>query len=105
MLAGPTCTLRVRRSGYVDLLRSYKILINGTRVGKIARNSVLDLNVPSGPITIEARIDWARSRPLMIVATPNQKIEIEVSNRWGADLWALTFGFRSYLTLEQVPSS
>ena len=81
MPAGPTCMLRVRRFGYADWLRSYKILINGARVGKIARNSVLDLKVPIGPLTIKARIDWARSRPLTIVATPNQKIE--VSNRRG----------------------
>jgi hypothetical protein len=58
-----TCKLRViRRSGYADYLRSYKIFINGAQVGAIARNSVLDVVAPSGTLTIEAQIDWGRSR-------------------------------------------
>ena len=101
------CAIRiVRRSGYSDALRSYKILINGAAVGSIARNSVLDLAVPSGPLTIEARIDWVRSPPLAVEAVPGQKIEIEVSNYWGAllGLWGVTFGYRSYLMLKRLPA-
>jgi hypothetical protein len=108
MPADATCALRiVRHSGYADVLRSYKTFINGVHVGAIARNSVLDLQVPSGPVTIEARVDWGRSRPLTIEATPNQRIEVEVFNTWGALLaiWAVTFGYRSYLTLKQRPGS
>jgi hypothetical protein len=107
MVTGATCMLRiVRRSGYADALRSYRIFINGTAVGSIARNSVLDLEVPSGPLTIEARVDWGRSRPLAIEALPSKKFEIEVSNHWGAllSLWAATFGYRSYLMLKQLPT-
>jgi hypothetical protein len=56
MPAGPTCTLKiVRHSGYADRLRSYSIFVDGKQVGTIARNSVLDLEVPAGPCTIEAR--------------------------------------------------
>jgi hypothetical protein len=107
MVTGATCMLRiVRRSGYADALRSYKIFINGTAAGSIARNSVLDLEVPSGPLTIEARVDWGRSRPLAIEVAPGKKLEIEVSNHWGAllSLWAATFGYRSYLILKQLPT-
>jgi hypothetical protein len=106
MLANTTCKLRIiRRSGYVDFLRSYKIIINGLEVGTITRNAALDIDVPSGPLRIEARIDWGRSRPLLIEPSPNQRIEIEVSNHWGALLaiWAITFGYRSYLALKQLP--
>jgi hypothetical protein len=107
MPAGSTCVLNlVRGSGYTDRLRSYKIFVNGAQVGTLARNSGLDIEIPSGPLTIEARIDWGRSRPLTIEATPNQKIEVEVLSHWGAllSLWAITFGFRRYLTLKQLPS-
>ena len=71
-------------------------------VGSIARDSVLDLEVPSGSLTIEARIDWGRSRSLTIEAMPGKRFDIEVSNHWGAlcALWAITFGYRSYLTLK-----
>ena len=81
MPAGAICMLRlVRRSGFADWLRRYKIFIDGAQVGTIARNSVLDLEVPSGPLTIGAHIDWARSQPLTIEATPDQRTEVEVSN-------------------------
>ena len=105
MTSGTASALRIiRHSGYADLLRSYEIIVNGTRVGRLPRDSVLNLEVPSGPITIEARLDWGRSRPLTIEAAPGKTIEVEVSNTWGAllALWGATFGFRSYLTLEQL---
>ena len=70
---------------------------------------MLNIEVPSGALNIEARVDWLRSRPLLIEATPDQKIEIEVSNRtgglWAITLWATTFGFRSSLVLEQLPNA
>jgi hypothetical protein len=108
MSTGATCMLRlVRGSGYADSLRRYKIFINGAQVGTIARDAILDLEVPSGPLTIEARIDWGRSQPLTIEATPDQRIELEVLNHWGAlrALWGITFGFRTYLTLKRLPAS
>ncbi len=108
MPAGPTCKLKiVRHSGYADWLRSYIILVDGKQVGTIARNGVLDLEVPAGPRSIDARIDWARSRPLTIEAAPNRTIEVQVSNDWNPllALWAITFGSRNYLTLKQLPSA
>jgi hypothetical protein len=101
-------TLRlIRRAEYEDALRAYKIYVNGKQVGAIARDSVLDIEVPSDPFTLEARLDWGRSRPMRIEAAPEPKIEIEVSNNWGVWLaiWAATFGFRSYLKLTQLPAS
>lgn len=108
MPADPTCKLKiVRHSGYADWLRSYIILVDGRRVGTIARNSVLDLEVPAGPRSIHARIDWARSRPLTIEAARNRTIAVQVSNDWNPllALWAITFGSRNYLTLKQLPSA
>jgi hypothetical protein len=107
MTSGTACALRIiRHSGYADLLRSYEIIVNGTRVGRLPRESVLELEVPCGPVTIEARLDWGRSRPLRIEAAPGKTIEVEVSNTWGAllALWGATFGFRSYLTVKQLNS-
>jgi len=105
MSAGAVCKPRiVRGSGYADWLRNYKILVNGAEVGLIARDSVLDVEVPCGIITVEARLDWGRSQPLTIEATPGKRIDIEVSNHWGAllALWGSTFGYRNYLLLKRV---
>ena len=108
MSTGATCSVKlIRGSVYIDALRRYKIFVNGAQVGTVARGAVLDIEVPRGPLTIEARIDWCRSRSLTVEATPDRRIEIEVSNDWGAllELWAITFGFRSYLTLKRLPAS
>jgi hypothetical protein len=105
MASEGSCEVRiVRRGGYADALRSYRILVNGREVGAIARDSVLDIKVPPGRATIEARLDWGRSRPLTIEASPGRRTEIEVSNNWGAllSLWAITIGFRSYLALRPI---
>jgi hypothetical protein len=99
--------LRVfRHSGYVDKLRKYKILVNGSEVGAIARNSVVDFTVPSGAVKITARIDWCRSQPLLVEVRPGKRVEIEVFNRRGAFLAGLStiFARGSYLTLKRIPT-
>ena len=100
-----TCILRIiRRGRFADRYRSYKIFANGMQVGTVARNSTLDVEVPSGRLTVEGRIDWARSRPLVIDALPKQRIDLEISNNWSPFLWlwAGTLGAGSYLTLKRL---
>ena len=101
------CTLRlVRGPGFADRLRRYKILLNGAQVATIPHDTVMDLQVPSGSLMIEARLDWGRSQPLTIEALAGRTIQIEVSNYWGAFLafWGITFGFRTYLILKRLPA-
>jgi hypothetical protein len=107
MAEGDMCTIRlVRPSLFVDRIRSYKILLNGKMAGSIGHDSAIEIAAPAGAITLEARIDWARSRPLTINTVPGERIEIEVRNHWGArlGLWAITFGKNSYLLLTQRPA-
>ena len=102
MIKDDRCTIRlVRPSRYQDRIRSYRILLNGKDAGKIANDSTLEIRAPSGSTTIEARIDWGRSRPLTINTAPGETVEIEVRNRWGIGmaLWASTFGKNTYLLL------
>jgi hypothetical protein len=91
----------VRLQQFADRLRSYQITLNGRDAGSLARNGVIEVTVPPGKATIEARIDWGRSRLLTIDARPGETVEIEVRNNWGPllALWAATFGSGSYLTL------
>jgi hypothetical protein len=103
-----SCTIRfVRPSGYVDRIRSYKMLVNGVQVGAIANGETLEVKVPAGVTTIEAKIDWAKARPLKIDTVANQTVEIEVCNRWSAwlGLWAITFGSDNYLSLTVRPAA
>jgi len=99
------CKIRfIRTSQYADMLRTYQLRIDGRNVGTIARDDAFEVVVPAGDHLIEARIDWARSRPLAVRAAPGEAVEIEVSNRWGAwlALWAITFGKNSYLELAEI---
>jgi hypothetical protein len=107
MVDDNTSTIRlVRPALFVDALRSYRILINGKEAGKISHNSTLEISVPAGPVTIEARLDWTRSQPLTINAVPGQTLEIEVRNHWGASraLWAISLGRNTYLLLTPRPA-
>jgi hypothetical protein len=107
MVEDNMCTIRlVRPSLFVDRIRSYQILLNGKQAGKIGNNSTLEIRVPAGPVTIEARLDWVRSQPLTINAPPGQTLEIEVRNHWGASraLWAISFGRNTYLLLTPRPA-
>lgn len=100
-----TCNIRfVRPSQYVDRLRSYELWVNGTSVGKIARDDALEITTPAGACTIEARIDWCKSQPLIVRTVPGETVEIEVRNKWGpwAFLWGISFGKNSYLILTEL---
>jgi hypothetical protein len=97
--------LKVLRSGgYTDMLRAYKIFINGEAIGSISRNGVLESEVPSGRLKIEARVDWGRSQPLVLDVAPGQTVTVEVSNHWGAwlALWAIIFDAQSYLEIKEA---
>ncbi|MGZ5875893.1 MAG: hypothetical protein ACXWKP_27775 [Bradyrhizobium sp.] len=100
MIEDNMCTLRlVRPSLYVDRFRSYKILLNGKKAGRIGNDRTLEIVAPAGSITIEAKMDWTRSQPLTINTMPRQTFELEVRNQWGAArrLWSISFGRNSYL--------
>ena len=95
-------TLILRRGGgYADRMRAYRILIDGADAGEVRRNDRVVLDVPAGPVTVQARIDWARSKPMQLTLGDGEEAEIEVSNTHGAILavWAITFGMNNYLTL------
>lgn len=50
-----------RDSGWTDRIRKYRILIDGQQAAEIANGQTIRLNVPPGPHTLQARIDWART--------------------------------------------
>jgi hypothetical protein len=94
----------IRPRQFMDCLRSYKIIVDGRKVGTIARNSVLEFEVPHGRTTIKAQIDWCRSPSLTIEPTTYENIEIVVRNPWSRllALFAVTFGFFLYLKLDRL---
>ena len=103
-----TSTIRfVRPSRFADLVRRYKLFVNGRQVGVLGASGTLEVEVAPGPQEILARLDWCRSEPLRIETTPGQTVGIDVTNDWSPLLaiWAVTFGHRKYLTLKVIRSA
>lgn len=98
------CDLRiVRGSQFIDAFRRYKIFVNDKLVGTIARGQSVDFKVPAGSAVIEAKLDWAKGKPLVVEASPGKVTTVEVVNEWPPylALWAITFGRDSYLVLRE----
>ncbi|NYJ74670.1 hypothetical protein [Allobranchiibius huperziae] len=53
--------LIVHRASKLGILRSYAVLIDGQRRGRIRWRATERFVVPDGPVTVQARIDWAGS--------------------------------------------
>lgn len=94
---------------YVDMLRRYKILVDGERAATIRRGETVELELPPGRHEITARIDWGRSNPVAIQAGEGESHCLEVgSNANGRLLLAIlyvTIWRDQYLYLKAVPTS
>lgn len=60
-------TIRLKRtSEYNNIIRDYKIFIDGQQVGAIANGETKDFATSSGQHTITAKIDWCSSPDISI---------------------------------------
>lgn len=102
------CVVKFVRPGkYADALRAYELYCGERHLGSIRRNGVVECTIPCGPQVLQARIDWAESQPLHVVAEPGRPVVVEVVNNWSPllALWAVSFGRKSYLTLTESTSA
>jgi hypothetical protein len=53
-----------RDSGYADLFRAYRIILDGKSVARIQNGQELKLQVPPGKHQIYLKLDWCRSNVL-----------------------------------------
>ena len=97
-----------RPSQYADMLRRYRLYIDGRRVGTIKRSEELAFELPAGEHEIVARIDWCRSNFLSVTIREGATTEIEVgATARGARMlgawYYITFGRAEYLYLKMSP--
>ena len=60
-------TVKIERTKeYVNLLRNYKILIDGQSVGTIAYGESKEFNTIGGQYAVSAKIDWCSSPEILI---------------------------------------
>jgi hypothetical protein len=106
--ASADCTLRIiRLSSFSERRHPYEIFVNGAFIGAVKRNRVIEFRVPAGTLVVEIRTGRVGSRPLMIEASPERKVEIEVWNRGGPlrAIWAATLGADEFLAVRQRPTA
>lgn len=61
----PTITVR-RGDNWQDMMRKFKVLIDGEVVGKIGRKKSIDTEVSTGPHEVTLKLDWVESQPLTV---------------------------------------
>jgi hypothetical protein len=58
-------TIKIQRKNeYINLLREYRLLIDGQKIGTIANGQLKEFELPSGQHTIIAKIDWCSSKEI-----------------------------------------
>ena len=87
--------LITRTSQYANKLRAYSILIDDTKAGKIKDGETVTHSLSPGSHTVQARIDWCRTKPVEITVEPGQEIHFKVGCYGG-------FGWRLLLALFDV---
>lgn len=96
-----------RTRQWADFARSYRIIADGSEVGRIRAGGELQLEFSPGQHVLSARLDWTRSQDLSVVVEADKRIDLEVGSNakaWllFAELYLVTFGFREYLYLRRM---
>lgn len=100
--------VRFQRSRQLaDSLRSYRLFVDGSLVGTIGQDSVVEVEVLHGPHEVIARIDWCSCNALQIEARRGEICELLVGSNvrgWRIPFgWVYAFFLRSrYLYLHQA---
>lgn len=98
-----TVTLK-RDSGYVDRLRDYRVLLDGTEIGRIGNGATKSFEIPPGRHRLSVKIDWCASDEIEFQAVQDRTIAFNCSSplRGAKPLFVLyyvLFARRKYLCL------
>lgn len=96
----------IRKSEYQNKLRSYRIYIDGVKVGKVADGAMESFEVTAGTHTIEVKIDWCSSPTISLnVGEGEQEIATVGSNKffkWFSILSIVIIGLHFILSITNI---
>jgi hypothetical protein len=98
-------TLRITRGcGWVDMLRSYTVLLDGKSAGKLGRGKDIVLETGAGVHTLQARIDWCTSElwTFSIGDTDRLTFTCNADDDVFSAIFDAIFDRSNYLRLEQL---
>ena len=100
-----TITLH-RSSAFRDAFRGYRIIIDGTEVGSLARGRTLELPVTDGQHRLYAQIDWQKSDEIVFNAG-DAPLDFEVFSKlqgvYGLFAFAFMFIPKSWIGIRPTP--
>jgi hypothetical protein len=67
----------IRRKGKMDRLRSYRVIIDGERVGSLRPGEQKTFEVTPGRHQIEVALDWTRSPAVVLSVGPSESAVLE----------------------------
>lgn len=87
---------------WTERFRSYRILLDETRVGSIKRGQTVSLDTDAGHHTLRVAIDWGRSPTVEVNIRPGDEFDMRC---WSnakplTALYWITLGRKRYLGLE-----
>ena len=86
-----------RRNLYPDILRNYRILIDGVYRGNIGRHEITEYEVCNGNHTVCAKIDWCGSNEIDI-SVNDSVAEVEVGSSLMGWRFFLMFIYITFLS-------
>jgi hypothetical protein len=106
IVAGPASqiTLKRLRRPLGDVLRTYKVVIDGNTVGDIRRGETKTFDVPPGRHEIHLEIDWAKSRNLELNLSSGDVASLTCSAR-PPNAGLTVLASKNYIKLDIVDGS
>jgi hypothetical protein len=103
-----TTTISVSRdSGYADRLRDYRVLLDGTEIGRIGNGGQKSFEIAPGHHVLIIKVDWCRSNIVSFDLADGKSAQFKCGSSLRGWRLVLTFyyatvGFRNYLWLRVI---
>jgi hypothetical protein len=87
--------------GSAERFRSYRILLDGVRVGSVKRGRTAALETEAGRHSLQVAIDWGRSLPVALDLGPGDEVDVQcwTNAKPLTALYWITLGRQRYLGL------
>jgi hypothetical protein len=98
-----------RATGIGDSLRSYRVVLDDTEIGRLGVGGTFAFATQPGRHTLNLAIDWARSRSIAFDIAAGQEKRFQCwraaklpgASRW-SEVYKLTVGARRWISLEVI---
>jgi hypothetical protein len=101
-----TCVIGLSRIAFYrppavwrDLLRAYRLVVDGHTIGEVRSGQVLRVQVSPGQHEIQARIDWTGSRRWVVHVADGSEARFRVEPAGNALMLWQALGTESYLRM------